>query len=363
MIRESLAAGATEASIVVTPSNGAVFLYRTATSGTTDATFVAGIAAPYWVRLVRSGTSFTASLSPDGTTWTTVGTQTIAMGTTAYVGLAAVSRTSGLTTATFAGVSITGTVPGTPGPIAVAPVSGTQINLAWADVSSEAGFKIERSTDNLIFTQVGTTLTGVTSFSDSTVSGSTLYYYRVKATNAAGDSAPSAVVSSQTLQPPVAPSGLVATAVANSLQMNLTWTDNATTETGFIVERSPNGTDTWTQIGTPAANATAFSDTSAGLTAGTTYYYRVRADQRSLALRPTRMSPQAQPHQRRPRRESRCHAFVHFASDQPDVGGQLEATKTDSLSNAHPTEPIPGHKSAPPWPTRHPSATPAPAWR
>ena len=53
--------------------------------------------------------------------------------------------------------------------------------------------------------------------------------------------------------------------------------DNSNTEDGFIVERSPNGVDTWTQIGTPAANATSFNDTTAGLVVATPYYYRVRA--------------------------------------------------------------------------------------
>src|SRR5439155_1391241 len=73
---------------------------------------------------------------------------------------------------------------------------------------------------------------------------------------------------------PAAPSNLVANAVSMS-QINLTWADNANNETGFVVERSPNGTDTWTQIATPAQNATSYNDT--GLTASTQYFYRVRA--------------------------------------------------------------------------------------
>ena len=73
---------------------------------------------------------------------------------------------------------------------------------------------------------------------------------------------------------PSAPSGLTATAVSFS-QINLTWTDNATNETGFQIERSPDGSAGWTQIATPAANAISFADT--GLSAGTPYYYRLRA--------------------------------------------------------------------------------------
>src|SRR5205814_10702336 len=66
-----------------------------------------------------------------------------------------------------------------------------------------------------------------------------------------------------------------ASAVSAS-QINLTWTDNANNETGFVVERSPDGTTGWTQVGTPAQNATSFSNTT-GLSAGTQYFYRVRA--------------------------------------------------------------------------------------
>src|SRR5206468_5699620 len=93
-----------------------------------------------------------------------------------------------------------------------------------------------------------------------------------------GDGAYSATANATTpaaATAPAAPSNLVATAFS-SAQINLTWTDNANNESGFIVERSPNGVDTWTQVGTPAQNATSFSDTT-GLVAGTQYFYRVRA--------------------------------------------------------------------------------------
>ncbi len=73
---------------------------------------------------------------------------------------------------------------------------------------------------------------------------------------------------------PAAPSGLAATAISAS-QINLTWTDNASNETGFKLERSPDGLSGWTQVATPAANALATSDT--GLPSGTTYTYRLRA--------------------------------------------------------------------------------------
>jgi hypothetical protein len=74
---------------------------------------------------------------------------------------------------------------------------------------------------------------------------------------------------------PAAPSALTASA-SGSTAINLSWTDNSTNETGFSLERKTGSTGTWSVIaGTIAANATTFSNS--GLTAGTTYYYRIRS--------------------------------------------------------------------------------------
>jgi hypothetical protein len=71
---------------------------------------------------------------------------------------------------------------------------------------------------------------------------------------------------------PAAPSGLTATAVSTS-QINLSWTDNATNETGFKIQRKTGAGGTYAQIATAGANATTFNNT--GLAAGTTYFYQV----------------------------------------------------------------------------------------
>jgi PA14 domain-containing protein/Big-like domain-containing protein/carbohydrate binding protein with CBM6 domain/fibronectin type III domain protein/strictosidine synthase-like protein len=73
---------------------------------------------------------------------------------------------------------------------------------------------------------------------------------------------------------PAAPTNLTATA-ASSSQINLAWSDTANNETGFRIERKLGAGGTYAEIATPAANVTSYSDT--GLTASTTYYYRVRA--------------------------------------------------------------------------------------
>ncbi|WP_353085076.1 FISUMP domain-containing protein [Flavobacterium sp.] len=70
---------------------------------------------------------------------------------------------------------------------------------------------------------------------------------------------------------PVAPSNLTGI-IANSTQINLTWTDNSTNETGFKIERK-TGTGTYTIVGTTASDVTTFSDT--GLNPISTYTYRI----------------------------------------------------------------------------------------
>ena len=74
--------------------------------------------------------------------------------------------------------------------------------------------------------------------------------------------------------PPAAPSELEAT-TASSIKIDLSWTDNSSDETEFKIERKTGSGGTYAQIGTVSAGITSYSST--GLTASTTYYYRVRA--------------------------------------------------------------------------------------
>ena len=72
---------------------------------------------------------------------------------------------------------------------------------------------------------------------------------------------------------PVAPTNLTGTIVLDS-QVNLTWNDNSTNETGFKIERM-SGTGIYSVIGTVNANVSTFSDI--GLTKSTVYFYRVNS--------------------------------------------------------------------------------------
>ena len=75
--------------------------------------------------------------------------------------------------------------------------------------------------------------------------------------------------------PPAAPTNLAATTVSSS-QINLTWADNSSNETGFSIESCKGATCTnFAQIATVGADATIYPNTN--LKANTTYRYRVRA--------------------------------------------------------------------------------------
>jgi phosphatidylserine/phosphatidylglycerophosphate/cardiolipin synthase-like enzyme/regulation of enolase protein 1 (concanavalin A-like superfamily) len=108
MLRDMLSAGSAHAFMLVSPGKGTAFQRRVTANGLSTNTAGPFAAAPYWVKLTRVGNTFTAYASADGTTWTTVGSDTIAMGATINAGLAVSSHVNGtLATATFDSVVVT----------------------------------------------------------------------------------------------------------------------------------------------------------------------------------------------------------------------------------------------------------------
>jgi hypothetical protein len=104
MIRENTDPSSKHASMLITPSNGVFFQRRLATGGATSQTVLAGpgITAPYWVKLVRSGDTFTGYRSSTGTSWSQLGSDTISMGANVLIGVAVTSSASTVSsTSTF----------------------------------------------------------------------------------------------------------------------------------------------------------------------------------------------------------------------------------------------------------------------
>jgi galactose oxidase-like protein/fibronectin type III domain protein len=173
------------------------------------------------------------------------------------------------------------TLPSAPADLAASGVSASQINLAWTDVSSnEDGFRVERCTGTgcTDFAQVAQVGTGATAYNSSGLAASTTYTYRVRAFNAAGDSAYSNIAQATTQAAPTvpaAPTNLIATTLSSS-QIRLTWTDASTNESGFKIERCKGGgCITFVQIAQVGAGVTTYTNT--GLSSGSKYRYRVRA--------------------------------------------------------------------------------------
>jgi fibronectin type 3 domain-containing protein len=273
MIRESLISGADNAFIAVTPGNGVTWQYRTTAGGGSGNNNTTGLIAPYWVKLVRSGNTFTGYRSSDGVAWTQQGTsQTFAMASTAYIGLALTSHNnSSLCTATFDNV----TGPGWPGsspPLAPASLTAIVTNwnagLTWTASTNAISYNVKRAvTYGGPYTIVANVAT--TNYTDTSLAGGPIYYYAVSALNPGGESAnsPLSIVNAQGFSP----AGLSASAVS-ATQVVLVW--NAfTNATSYNVKRSPASGGPYTTIAT-GVTTTNYTDTIA---AGMKYFYVISA--------------------------------------------------------------------------------------
>lgn len=177
-------------------------------------------------------------------------------------------------------VSLIAVAPDAPDGLAASAGNWNAINLSWNDnASNEFGFKIYRKTGaGGIYSEIARVVANITSYTDSNaLSEGTTYVYQVLAYNDIGDSDASAEADDTTL---LAPPGTLAAAAFSETQIDLTWTDNSTVETGFQVERRTNDT-AFVQIATLGADMENYSDT--GLTAATRYHYQIRSFNGSVA--------------------------------------------------------------------------------
>ena len=93
--------------MLVSPHKGLAFQRRTATGGISTSTSGIAGTAPAWVKLERRGNTIAAYYSWDGTSWTPVGSDTIPMAASVYVGLAVSSHSAAeLATATFDSIAV-----------------------------------------------------------------------------------------------------------------------------------------------------------------------------------------------------------------------------------------------------------------
>jgi fibronectin type 3 domain-containing protein len=165
-------------------------------------------------------------------------------------------------------------LPPPPGSI-TARAATNGIQVSWSLSEGALRYQLQRSLSGT-GTFAAITATQSSSFTDANVTPGTAYYYRVLAEANGYTSGPSPVASAVALaadSPPAAPTNLKAS-VASKTQINLTWRDNATNETSFVVERSSDGTQ-FTPMATLPSNSSAYADGS--VAPRRRYYYRVRS--------------------------------------------------------------------------------------
>ncbi|MDD5595136.1 MAG: fibronectin type III domain-containing protein, partial [Candidatus Omnitrophica bacterium] len=168
------------------------------------------------------------------------------------------------------------TLPLAPTGLAAVAFDPTQINLSWKDnANNETGFKIERKTDSTDFSEIRTIEANLTNFEDLGLEGGRKYYYRIRATNSAGDSDYSNIANATTPIPvPAVPQNLSATVISSS-QIDLNWEHNGLNLTGFQIIRGLDGVNFPNVFLVNDATVRSYHDH--GLSEGTTYYYKICA--------------------------------------------------------------------------------------
>lgn len=138
MIRETLNDNSTHALMALTAQNGIAFQRRVTTGADSQNTSGAQVAAPYWVKLVRTGNIFTGYQSSDNSTWQQVGTVNITMAAGVYIGLAVTAHNGSLNTSTFDSVNVTASSSNKP-PVPVISAPGSTVTWKVGDTINFSG--------------------------------------------------------------------------------------------------------------------------------------------------------------------------------------------------------------------------------
>jgi len=146
MIRESLNPDSKFAMTVVTPANGTSLQVRTQTGGGCGLTWGPGLHAPAWVRITRTGGTFSGAASADGVNWTTIGDVSISMGSTVYIGLCVTAHNNSLRAATTIDSVTGGGAPPPPPPNGTISVSTPVSRIVYQRNNSNQAFVPIRGT-------------------------------------------------------------------------------------------------------------------------------------------------------------------------------------------------------------------------
>jgi hypothetical protein len=175
--------------------------------------------------------------------------------------------------------------------------SGNTMSLTWngSGDSDVVGYHVYRGSGPAGgFTRITSSPVGSTSFTDNSYSQGTVYMVRAIKLERSGSGTyynasqgvffPANSVGEQVPEVPSPASNLSAT-TASASQINLSWQDKSSNETGFRIDRRTGTSGTWSQLATVGANSTSYSST--GLASGAAYYYRVVAFNNAGAAMPS----------------------------------------------------------------------------
>jgi fibronectin type 3 domain-containing protein len=164
----------------------------------------------------------------------------------------------------------------------VGPGAG-ELKLTWNAPSSDGGlaitnYKLYRATSNGGTYSLTATLGSVLTYTDTGLPNGATRWYKVSATNAAGEGAQSSSASATTFDVPGAPASLTATAGPGIGEIKLTWqapsTNGGAAITDYKLYRATTSGGTYSLAAT-LGNVLTFTDTALGH--GATRYYKVSA--------------------------------------------------------------------------------------
>ncbi len=244
------------------------------------------IATMSWTDNSDNEDRFVVQFSYDNENWYGAGTTDANVSTRTATGLVA-GRTYFFRVAAYndAGYSdwthATFTVPtptiDAPSDIVFGEYSNGEVPMSWTDNSDdERGFIVQFSYDGVNWHRGGMTEANVTSRVATSMTPGRLYYFRVAAYNDLGYSD---WVTGQYMTPsgaPVAPGEITFSNYdASNRTVDMAWVDNSADETGFNIQYSIDGGDTWFASGNTSADVN--YRTATGLRVGVTYEFRVRS--------------------------------------------------------------------------------------
>ncbi len=292
MIRETLNANSAFAFMLMRSVTGSSYHYRTSTGAEAAHTENTSPSTPYWVKVVRSGSTLSGYISSDGSSWTQVGgDQTISMNTDVYFGLAVTSHDdSTLCTAIFDNVETSLPVPpsgyaSNPTPADSQTDVAISADLSWsagawaADVNGHDVYFGTSSSD--VNAGTGGTSMGLvsdTSFEPGVLDINTTYYWAIDEVNDSNGSSPwtGDVWNFTTISPTLkatnpSPSDETVNVDPNA---NLSWT------AGYFAASSNGhnvyfGTDSTPDAGEFQGAQTATTFEPGSLDSNTTYYWAI----------------------------------------------------------------------------------------